>query len=67
MTNGAATIYKFNEWKALTDFLAEVKSTCEVHITRENEYWKVMVDEPLLKKNVKSKITIGVSLHDLHW
>jgi hypothetical protein len=67
MTNGAATIYKFNEWKALTDFLAEIKSTCEVRITQGQEGWTVSVDQPAIKKNVKPKVTIGVSLYDLYW
>ena len=67
MTNGIATIYKFNEWKALTEFLAEVKSTCAVHITREKEGWQVSVDQPVIKNNTKPKLTIGVSLYDLYW
>lgn len=67
MTNGAATIYKFNEWKSLTDFLAQVKSTSEVHVVRENEEWKVSVGPPVKSRNIKPKITIGATLYDLYW
>jgi hypothetical protein len=67
MTNREATIYKFNESNALTDFLAKLKSTREVHVVREKEGWTVTVDQPVTTKNIKPKITVGVALYDLYW
>ena len=67
MTNGATTMYKFSEWKALTDFLAELKSTQQVQITHDEGGWKVSVDQRALEKHVQPKIAIGVALYDLYW